>query len=333
MKNKLNISVATTIKEYSQILLGLFLYVLGWSVFLLPYNMVGGGVSGICAILYYSTGIDMGLSNLVINGVLLIIAVIVLGRSFGMKTIFAILATSFFFAVLPDKIPEAFIASFAGDKMICSIIGGIMAGVGVGISISVGGSSGGTDIIALLYCKYRNASPGRVILIIDVFIILSSMFFTTATGPGIINLLLNPSLSANVEQDIVNKIVTAVYGLIQITACGYTIDIYISGTKQSVQAFIFSKKFKEIADAVAYELKRGVTIIPGKGWFTKSDTNIVMVVTRKDDLNYLLRYVKTIDPDAFLSVSNVMGVYGKGFDTIKVKSNDKKSPKENAKIV
>ena len=100
----------------------------------------------------------------------------------------------------------------------------------------------------------------------------------------------------------------------------YAIDLYISGSKQSVQAFIFTKKVSEMADAIAFDMKRGVTVIPAKGWYSKEEKNVLMVVTRKTDLNLLLRYVKTIDPDAFLSVSSVMGVYGQGFDTIKIKA-------------
>ena len=79
-----------------------------------------------------------------------------------------------------------------------------------------------------------------------------------------------------------------------------------------------------MADAIAYDMKRGVTIIPAKGWYTKEDRDVLMVVTRKADLNLLLRYVKSIDQDAFLSVSSVMGVYGQGFDEIKVKSGKRK---------
>ena len=115
------------------------------------------------------------------------------------------------------------------------------------------------------------------------------------------------------------KLAVVVYGLIQVTVSGYAVDMYLSGTKQSVQAFIFTQKAEQMADAIAFDMKRGVTMIPAKGWFTKEDKDVLMVVTRKSDLNLLLRYVKTIDPDAFLSVSSVMGVYGKGFDTIKLK--------------
>ena len=116
------------------------------------------------------------------------------------------------------------------------------------------------------------------------------------------------------------KLAVVVYGLIQVTVSGYAVDLYLSGSKQSVQAFIFTKKVTEMADAIAFDMKRGVTVIPAKGWYSKEEKQVLMVVTRKSDLNLLLRCVKSIDPDAFLSVSTVMGVYGQGFDTIKVKT-------------
>lgn len=305
-------------KEYGLITLGLFAYALGWTIFLLPNNLVGGGVSGFAAILYYATNIPMGYTYLAVNAVLLLIAVKILGTGFGGKTIYAIVMTGVCLNIFPSLIPHEFIAEFAvsNGKLICTVLGGIIAGVGIGISISQGGSTGGTDIIALLWCKYRNASPGRVILIIDVVIILSSMLIPSYTEEG--ELL-----------PFAEKLAVVVYGLIQVTVSGYAVDLYLSGTKQSVQAFIFTKKYKEMADAIAFDMKRGVTVLPAKGWFSKDETYVVMVVTRKNDLNMLLRYVKTIDSDAFLSVSSVMGVYGKGFDTIKVKSSTKKNDKKS----
>ena len=135
--------------------------------------------------------------------------------------------------------------------------------------------------------------------------------------------LLFPSYSDEAATQLIpfnEKLAIVVYGLMQVTVCGYAIDLYISGSKQSVQVFIFTKKVEEMADAIAFDMKRGVTMIPAKGWFSKEEKQVLMVVTRKTDLNLLLRYVKSIDPDAFLSVSSVMGVYGQGFDSIKVKS-------------
>ena len=304
-----------TVKEYGLITLGLLAYSMGWTIFLLPNNLVGGGVSGFAAILYYATGIPMGYTYLILNVILLIIAIKILGTGFGGKTIYAILMTGICLNIFPNIIPVEFINEFAvsNGKLLCTILGGIIAGVGIGLSISQGGSTGGTDIIALLWCKFKNASPGRVILIIDVMIIISSILVPSYTDSG--ELL-----------PFSEKLAVVVYGLIQVTVSGYAVDLYLSGSKQSVQAFIFTKKYKEMADAIAFDMKRGVTIMPAKGWFSKEDFYVVMVVTRKTDLNLLLRYVKTIDSEAFLSVSSVMGVYGKGFDTIKVKQkNDKKS--------
>ena len=302
----------TLVKEYAFISLGVVAYALGWTIFLLPNNLVGGGVSGFASILLYATGIPMSVTYLVLNAILLIIGTKILGTGFGGKTIYAIIMTSVVLAVMPKLIPIDFINEFAisNGKLICTILGGVIAGLGIGLSMSQGGSTGGTDIIALVWCKFYPASPGRVILIIDVGIIMSSLLFPSYTSSG--ELL-----------PFVDKLAIVVYGLIQVTVCGYAIDMYLSGSKQSVQAFIFTKKVDEMADAIAFDMKRGVTVIPAKGWYSKEDRQVLMVVTRKTDLNILLRYVKSIDPDAFLSVSSVMGVYGQGFDTIKVKSSAK----------
>ena len=298
-----------TFKEYGLITLGLLAYALGWTIFLLPNNLVGGGVSGFASILMYATGIPMGVTYFVLNVILLIIGTKILGTGFGGKTIYAIIMTSLMLSILPKVIPADFIHEFAvsNGKLICTILGGVIAGFGIGLSISRGGSTGGTDIVALVWCKFKPASPGRVILIIDVGIILSSLLFPSYTDTGE---LLTFS----------DKLAVVVYGLIQVTVSGYAIDLYLSGSKQSVQAFIFTRKVNEMADAIAFDMKRGVTVLPAKGWYSKDEKEVLMVVTRKTDLDLLLRYVKSIDPDAFLSVSTVMGVYGQGFDTIKVKT-------------
>lgn len=306
-------SIATLFKEYALVTLGVVSYAIGWTIFLLPNNLIGGGVSGFASILYYATGIQMGITYLVLNVILLLIGTKILGTGFGGKTIYAIIMTAAMLSIMPKLIPTDFIHEFAlsNGKLICTVLGGIIAGVGIGLSISSGGSTGGTDIVALLWCKYYPASPGKVILIIDFGIILSSLLFPSYTETG--ELL-----------SFADKLAVVVYGLIMVTVSGYAIDLYISGSKQSVQAFIFTKKVTEMADAIAFDMKRGVTVLPAKGWYSKEDKQVIMVVTRKTDLNLLFKYVKSIDPDAFLSVSTVMGVYGQGFDTIKIKSKNVK---------
>ena len=288
MKGKvLKTSVGTLVKEYGLVTVGVVAYALGWSIFLLPNNLIGGGVSGFASILYYATGIPMGITYLVLNVILLIIGTKILGTGFGGKTIYAIITTSIMLAIMPKVIPTDFIHEFAlsNGKLICTIIGGVIAGFGIGLSISQGGSTGGTDIVALLWCKFNPASPGRVILIVDVVIILSSLLFPSYTDTG-------EALGFS------EKLAVVVYGLIQVTVSGYAVDLYLSGSKQSVQAFIFTKKAEEMADAIAFGMKRGVTVLNAKGWYTKEDRKVLMVVTRKTDLNILLRYVKSIDAES-----------------------------------
>ena len=300
----------TGVKEYAIMSLGLLLYALGWTIFLLPNNLPSGGVSGISAIIQYATqgAIPMGWSYFVINLVLVVIGIAVLGSNFGSKTIYAIIYTSLLLNLLPSQIPASFISAFstANGPLLCTVLGGVLSGVGIGASMSQGGSSGGTDIVALCINKYKNISPGKLILMMDVVIISSS--------------LLCPSFRSDGTQvDMITKIANAAYGLILITVNSYTIDLYLSGSKQSVQVFIFSRKYEQIADALAYDMKRGVTLFHSMGWYSKKESSVLMVVARKTDLSLLLRYIKSIDPDAFLSVSTVMGVFGQGFEEYKGK--------------
>lgn len=306
-KNK---SFLVHVKEYALITLGILMYVLGWSVFLVPNNLVGGGVSGIASIVQYATqgAVKIGYTYFAVNAILLIVALFILGRSFGGKTVYAIVLASVGLNMLQGWIPAEITQILAVDngKLMSTIMGGIIIGVGIGMSMSQGGSTGGTDIIALIVNKYRNVSPGRMILWMDVFIILSSLCVPSYTSTG--------ELVAWPE-----KITTVVYGFLLVVICSTVLDLYISGSKQSVQLFILSSKHDEIADAITHDLHRGVTVLNGKGWYTKQETEVIMVLTRKADLNVMLRYIKSIDPDAFLSITSVTGVYGKGFDKYKGK--------------
>ena len=308
--SKQNRNVIRGIKEYFLITLGILIYTCGWTIFLTPNNMFGGGVSGISAIIQFATGIKMGYTYFVINALLLLVSLFIIGPSFGVKTVYAIFLASFCLNVEQTLIPAQFIQDFAlsNGKLLCSIIGGSMAGFGIGMSISQGGSTGGTDIIALIITKYRNVSPGKVILLMDVFIIAFS--------------LLVPSYGTDGQAlPFVEKFITAVYGMITVTVCGNVADLYLSGARRSVQLFILSHESELIADMIAKDFHRGVTVLDGKGWYTKQSASVLMVITRKSDVNMLLRAIMRIDPDAFLSISSVAGVYGKGFDSIKSKKD------------
>ncbi len=302
------------IKEYVLITVGLVAYVLGWTLFLVPNNLIGGGVTGIASIVQYATGIKIGYTYFVVNIALLIAALFILGKGFGFKTVYAIILTSIGMNVCQDLIPESIVNILAleNGKLMSTIMGGILAGFGIGMTMSQGGSTGGTDIIALIVNKYRNVSPGRMILWMDVVIIMSSLLIPSYTAEGAL-------------VSWADKITTVVYGFILVVIVSTVLDLYLSGSKQSVQLFILSQKYEQIADAITKDLHRGVTVLDGKGWYTKNSVQVVMVITRKTDLNLLLRYINTIDKDAFVSVSSVTGVYGKGFDSIKGDKKQKKA--------
>ena len=317
----------TVVKEWALVTLGILIYVTGWALFLMPNNLVGGGVSGISSMIQYATGgaIQMGYSYFVLNAILIILAMVVIGMGFGAKTIYAIILASVGLRFLPDLIPTEIIQTLAlqNGKLMSTLCGGLMAGIGIGMSISNDGSTGGTDIIALIYTKYRNVSPGKVILYIDFVIILSSLLIPSivpdldpATGKQLIGPDGEPLTHL---MPFAEKVTTVIYGLILVTVNGRVIDSYLSGSQQSVQLFILSKHYAEIADSITHDLHRGVTVLDGKGWYTKEPAEVLMVITRKTDVNLFLRQIKAIDPNAFLSVSSVNGVYGRGFEAIKGK--------------
>ncbi len=281
-------------KTYSIIVFGLFLYSLSWTAFILPHQITGGGVSGVGALLYYATGFPVGYTFFLLNVVLIILAIKILGASFGLKTIIGVIVASLLLSVMQPLITIPIVE----DKFLSVIIAGILSGVGLGIIFTQGGSTGGTDIIAMIVNKYRNISPGKVIMLCDVFIIGSSFLVLTDLIP-------------------VKRIEAIVYGYVSVAITGYVIDAVLSGSRQSVQMFIFSKKFNEIADGITERVKRGVTVIDGVGWYTKENQKVVITLVRKHEVSDIYKIIKEIDHDAFVSVANVMGVYGQGFERIR----------------
>ena len=182
----------------------------------------------------------------------------------------------------------------------CAVLSGIMCGAGIGISLANGGSTAGTDIVAMMINKYRNISPGKIILYIDVFIIGCSYF-----------------IGENTAVDPTAKIATIIYGYVVMGVNSYTIDLVFTGQMQSVQFFIFSLKYKEVADLITHDLKRGVTVVDCQGWYTGEARKMLIVVARKSEMQNIMRVTKLADPDAFLTMNTVMGVYGRGFDTLR----------------
>jgi len=277
------------VKDFLIITMGLMINSLGWILFILPAEITGGGISGVSAVVFYATKIPMGATFLAINLVLVIFAIRILGASFGLKTLFSIGVLTVCFTLFQELFQEPII----DDDFLSAVLGGMLGGIGLGIVFSRGGSTGGTDIIAMIINKYRNISPGRIILYCDVIIIASSYF-----------VFFSPE--------------KLVYGYVTMWVVSFTLDSFLNGANRSAQLFIFSRKFEEIADFITEESSRGVTVIDGTGWYTKDNVKIVITVVKKRETSSIFRKIKEIDPEAFISMGSVMGVYGKGFDQIKL---------------
>ena len=292
--------VFATLKSYAIITVGLILYTLAWVVFIIPHQLVGGGVTGISAVIQYCTGFHVSYSFFIINAILLLIALKVLGPAFGVKTVYAMVVTTLLLRFMPMIIPQEFIQIIALDngKLLSVIIGGMLSALGISLTFSQGGSSGGTDIVALMITKYRAISPGKILLILDIFIIGSSLIVPTEGSWGV-------------------RVANLVYGYVMAGVFSVALDLFVSGSKQSVQIFIFSKNFEKIADRITTDVHRGVTALDGKGWYTKTESTVLVVVARKQELKFLLNLIKEEDPQAFISVASVTGVYGSGFEVIK----------------
>ena len=293
MKKTSNILIE--IKNYAIITVCLFVIALGWTAFLIPNNMLGGGVNGIATIVYWVTGLSTGITIFVLNAILILFSFKILGWRFGVKTIYCIAVMAFFFSLLQNLIGDVPVIS---DKFLAAIIGGGIGGFANGIIFLSGGSTGGVDIITMVVNKYRNISLGRFTLAMNLVIIGSSFFVFQ-------------------DMEVLQRVELIIYSLVGNFVSSYCMDLAFTGSKQSVQMFIFSSKPNVIADRIGNEIHRGVTIIRGTGWYSKQDSDILMAVVRKTQCQSVIRSVKQEDPKAFVSVNTVMGVYGKGFEVMK----------------
>ena len=293
------------VKDYAYITLGLISYSLGWAAFLLPYQITTGGTTGISAIIYYSTGIPIQWSYFIITAVLMTFAIRILGPRFSIKTTYAIFMLTFLlwlfqllvnnYVEVPDMTADGkpLLLGPGQDFMAC-IIGAAMCGVGLGIVFNYNGSTGGTDNIAAIDYKYKDVTLGRMIMICDVFIISSCYF-------------------------IFHDWRRVIFGFVTLFIIGVVLDWIINSARQSVQFFIFSKKYDEIADRIIKDADRGVTVLDGTGWYSKANVKVLVVLAKKRQSLDIFRLVKRIDPNAFISQSSVIGVYGEGFEKLKVK--------------
>lgn len=297
------------IRDYVNITLGLMLYTFGFTVFLLPYEIVTGGISGIGAIVFYATKFPVQYTFFIINAFLIIAALKILGWKFLTKTIYATFALTFFLEIAQGIVvqPDGHFYKLLGEgnDFMSLVLGCMITGTALAIVFLNNGSTGGTDIVAAVINKYHNISLGKALIIIDVCIIGSSMFISSF-GP------------------IQNRCHMVVFGLCTMVIECLMLDYVMYWQRQSVQFLIFSKKYQEIAHAIATSTDHTMTILDGHGYWTGKPTKVICLLAKKRESLHIFRLIKTIDPNAFVSQSSVIGVYGEGFDQIKVKVKKKK---------
>ena len=285
------------VQDYAFIAIGMISYAIGWNVFLLPTNVTASGLPGISSIIYWATGLPVQIPYFVVNACLLIAALKILGRKFCVKTVYAVivvtLLTSFFSQVMSG------VHLLQDQPLWAAILGAVFCGCGIGLGFSAGGSTGGTDIVAAIVNKYRDISLGRVIMICDIFIISSSYF-------------------------VVHDWEKVLYGYVVLYVQAFCIDQVVNNRRRSVQFFIISKKYEEIGKRINTDADRGVTIVDASGFYSGQEVKMLFVLAKQNQSQTIFRLIEEIDPQAFVSQSAVIGVYGNGFDKIKYKHKEKK---------
>jgi uncharacterized membrane-anchored protein YitT (DUF2179 family) len=298
------------IKDYVVITFGLLLYAVGFNCFQLPYGLVGGGVAGIGSIIFFGAGFPVQYTFFIVNGILLLAAIRLLGWRFCLKTIYGVTALSILLGLVqgaveyygqlnPELVGDYNMPLLVDDnKFMAALLAAGIEGIGLGMVLLNNGSTGGTDIIASIINKYKDVTLGQMMMICDVIIVSSCMILPDRTLPDLL------------------------YGFIVLFTLSVVVDYVIDRSRQSVQFFIFSNHYEEIAAGIA-EIHRGVTILNGQGWYTKAERKVLVVLAKKRESTNIFRIIQSIDPGAFVSQSKVIGVYGEGFDKIKVKAEKK----------
>lgn len=283
-------NLLTTIWDYFLMTVGSLIFVMAWTSFLIPNGLASGGLTGLCTIIQYGTGIPVGWTYPTINIILLILGFLSLGKAFGFKTIYVIVLTSVLFEVMP-KFPQ--LQVYIDEKFFVALVGSAMESVGIGLVLLRGGSTGGTDIVAMMINKYWPVSPGRVYLFTDIFII-SSLLFIPDKG-----------------------LVDVIYASVVMIGFSIGVDFVLLGNKSSVQILVFSSKYEQIADHIINEVRRGVTALQSVGWYSQKESKVLLIIARKHQMNDVVNAVKAIDKNAFISVSTAKSVYGEGFEEVK----------------
>lgn len=297
-----NSNFGKTLRAYVSITLGCLIYTLAWDQIFIPNGLVSGGITGLCTVIQYGTGFPLAYSYGIANLILLILGFIILGKSFGIRTIYALAAITLFLDVIPMlNLPTLILH----DKILIPIIASLCEAVGISTMIRYGGSSGGTDIIALIVNKFWTVTLGKIYMILDVLIIASLMLVPGKTVDDML------------------------YGYLAVIVFSVSLDYIMLGRQSSVQLLVFSDHYAEIADYINKRMNRGVTALNAVGWFSQKDKKVLLILVRRYEMGEITDRIKEVDPKAFVAVSKVSSVYGEGFEQIKKEFTLNKRKREN----
>lgn len=286
IKNK----ILKIVWDYVLLTLGCVIYCAAWTQIFIPNGIISGGITGLCTVIQYGTGFKLAYSYAIFNVALLILGFLMLGRSFGFRTIYALVMISVILDFMPMLDLPVLVLK---NEMLNPIVAALMEAVGISMLLARGGSSGGTDIVALILNKYWPITPGTVYMFLDIAIILS--------------LLLVPGKTVD----------DVVYGYIAVITFSLGLDYILLGRKSSVQVMVFSEKYKEIADYINKDMDRGVTALNAVGWYSQMDKKVLLILVRRNEMSMITQKIKDVDPRAFVAVTPVRDVYGEGFEEIK----------------
>ena len=249
-------------------------------------------VSGCSALLYYAWHFPPAYSIWLLNFLLLGIAIKTLSRQFIVRTVLGVTILSIVVAVFQPFFAAHPVITAGEDRFMHLLIGAVLGGGGLGLIYSHNGSTGGTDIVIAMLNKYFRMSFGRAMQFVDITIISSSYLLFHSTE-------------------------TIVYGVAFTLIASYMCDYVVNGARQTVQFIIISRKYQEIADVINNNVRRGVTVVEGKGWYSKNEVNLLVVMARRHESQDIYNYIKKIDSNALVSQTNCQGIFGEGFDNIK----------------
>ncbi len=288
-------------RDYLMIAVAMMCYCIGWNIFLLPNEITSGGVTGVASVVYWASGIPVQWTYSTLNAILLVIALKILGWRFCVKTIWGVFMLTTLTVWVNSRTDGLLLLH--DQPFMASIIGAIFCGTGVGLSFTHRGSTGGTDIIAAIVNKYREISLGRVIMLCDVIIVSSSYL-------------------------VFHDWEKVIYGFVVLMVTSYCLDQVVQMQQRSVQFFIISDKYRDIATRVAVRPHRGATLIEAHGCYTGNEVNMLFIMCKRRESNIVMSIINEVDPKAFVTMTNVVGVYGEGFDKFKMRTP--KHPKSSA---